>query len=50
MMMVFQIMLEAQTTEDYIAPSGLDANNNNGLDDAYEQKRKPRFNSRRYRW
>jgi gliding motility-associated-like protein len=28
--------VEAQTTADYIAPSGLDANNN-GLDDAYEQ-------------
>ncbi len=28
--------LEAQTTADYIAPSGLDANSN-GLDDAYEQ-------------
>jgi len=27
--------LEAQTTADYIAPSGIDANNN-GLDDAYE--------------
>ena len=28
--------VEAQTTADYIAPSGVDANNN-GLDDAYEQ-------------
>ena len=28
--------VEAQTTADYIAPSGLDANSN-GLDDAYEQ-------------